>query len=153
MDREDGREGVQEPWKWISVDKFSHFIKSPLRPAGSWWKLVVAATLPRPSRPVTTCAHFRFWLLAAVSSQRVCVGFSRCCLRVRAETGFTALSIQRASARASCYRVTKQTRPCSAQPVGTVETLPQERDPVTGLVVHLLDESGAILIVTSRLPA
>lgn len=29
---------------------------------------------------------------------------------------------------------------------------PQERDPITWLVVHLLSESGAILIVTSRLP-
>lgn len=84
--------------------------------------------------------------------ERVCVGFSHCCLHVRLETGFTAFSIQRASAGASCYCVTTQTWHRSAQPVAADEKLPQERDPITWLVVHLLYESGAILTATSRLP-
>ena len=106
-------------------------------------RIRLPSSVPAALLRTATCGHFHFWLLAAVSSQRVCVGFSHCCLHVRLETGFTAFSIQRASAGASCYRVTKQTRHCSAQP-GT--------NPITWPVVHLLHESGAILIVTSRLP-
>lgn len=94
---------------------------------------------------ISTCSDFHLWLPAAVSLKRARVGFSRrCCLHVRLETGFTAFSIQRASAGASCYRVTKQTWHCSSPPVGTDEKPPQERDPITWLVVHLLYEFGSV---------
>lgn len=95
--------------------------------------------------PVSTCSDFHLWLPPAVRLKRARVGFSgRCRLHVRLGTGFTAFSIQRTSAGASCYRVTKQTWHCSSPPVGTDEKPPQERDPITWPVVHLLYEFGSV---------
>lgn len=109
------------------------------------------------------------WQLSAVplikeeSHQRL-VGFSLySCCSVRLYAGFTVFSIQRASARASGYRVTTQTGPSarSMRPLGEDETLPQGRDLWLRRLLSICfmhpdpvtDSNWAILIVTSSLQA
>lgn len=75
------------------------------------------------------------------------MGFSRYYrLSVRLYAGFTEFNIQRASAGASSYCVTKQTglSKCSSQPLGKDEKLPRGRDTITLLVVHLFYVSGSV---------
>lgn len=111
-------------------------------PTDKIWSTLNTALHPALMQPSTADIYLRsLWPLTFGSCQRCPLikeeshqrpaGFllySRCSVRLYA--GFKAFSIQRASARASCYRVTTQTGLAkrSRRPLGEDETLPQGRD-------------------------
>lgn len=128
-----GSDTLASTQRWLHGARRKRSIQGPLLLPCWSFRCVRVRAPPQASSPLQPNAHFtktqRKSCLRAGSLPRR-RGFSHCCLQVRLESGFTALSIQRTSAGASCYRVTKQTRRCSARPVATDEKLPQERGPI-----------------------